>query len=261
MNKQVLREILDVLEKDQKAALAMLTGVSGSVPGRVGAMLGVLENGRIIGTIGGGVLEFSVGKQAQDALVSEEHRQFMYDLNESGELGMSCGGTAQGFITVLKPNDKLVIFGAGHISQKIAAFAKNLNFDLFIVDDREEYKNQAEFSQAREYITGKLEQALGKINFSANTYIVLATRDPEMDLAALRGVIRSNVPYIGMIGSKKKIGSVKETLRQEGISEEMFAKLRAPVGLNIDDGSPEEIAVAIIAEILMTKNKKNRLTL
>jgi xanthine dehydrogenase accessory factor len=168
---------------------------------------------------------------------------------------MTCGGVSEGFVRIVKPNEKLVIFGAGHVSQKIASIASSLSFDVYIVDDREEYKNIETFKDVKKFLCCTPSEALNEINLNNRSYVILVTRGHVTDYEALKEVINRDVAYIGMMGSKKKVKEIKEKLNNENIDKEKIKKLYAPIGLDICNGTPEEIAISIISEILVIKNK------
>lgn len=255
MSKEILKSILERLESDEEAALVMLTDSSGSTPGAEGAIMAVFKDGKTQGTVGGGKIEFDLIKRSMEALITGSDFTFNYLLSEKGELKMSCGGTAEGFVKIMKPNEKLVIFGAGHTSQKIAAIAKSLKFDIYVVDDRDEYKDMEAFKGVKRFFACSPGDALEEINLNSRTYVIIVTRGHEHDYEALREVIDKNTAYIGMMGSRKKVKEIKDKLKTEGISQDKINRLYAPVGLDISDSTPEEIAISIISEILAVKNK------
>lgn len=162
---------------------------------------------------------------------------------------MTCGGEVEGYIKVFSPKPKVIIVAAGHIGQAIKNICKSMLFNYLIIADREELLRGEENA-----IIGIMDEELEKLKIRENTYIVLATRDHTTDRACLEKVIQSNAEYIGMLGSKKKVIDIKKYLTDKGIEESEFHKLYAPVGLKISNGSPEEIALEIIAEITKIKN-------
>ncbi|MCL2616783.1 MAG: XdhC family protein, partial [Defluviitaleaceae bacterium] len=141
MNIDVLKAATSGLESGKKTALATVTQVNGSAPGITGAMMVVFENGTQAGTIGGGKLEHAVISSIHKAFETGESFEFDYDLSKDGELEMVCGGRIKGFVNMLLPNRRLIIFGAGHVSQQIAAAASGLPFDITVVDDRAQFQS------------------------------------------------------------------------------------------------------------------------
>lgn len=255
MSKIIFEKVLEAINKDEEVALVMLTNSVGSVPGAEESMMVVYKNGKSIGTVGGGKIEFDLIKRSLKALETGESFTFKYTLNETGELKMTCGGVSEGFVRIITPNEKLVIFGAGHVSQKIATIAKGLSFDVYIVDDREEYKSIDTFKDVKKFLCCTPSEALREINLNNRSYVILVTRGNATDYEALREVIHKDVAYIGMMGSKKKVIEIKKKLQDENIDREKIKKLYAPIGLDICNGTPEEIAISIISEVLAVKNK------
>lgn len=248
----ILNKILDRLKDDKRSALVTLTNVEGSIPGKKGGLMGVFDDGTVIGTVGGGKVEHQVITLAKEAIVNGEHTGFSFDM--TNENGLACGGTTSGFIKVFKPRNKLIIFGSGHVGRKIAWTAGKLEFDVYVVDDRPENRDLEDLKDIKEYIDTPLEESLKNISFDKNTYCVLALRSHFLDRQALKGVIDKDVAYIGMIGSKKKTIGVYKYLEEEGVDKALFDKVYAPVGIRVDDGTPEEIAFSVISQILMIKN-------
>ncbi len=149
----------------------------------------------------------------------------------------------KGVVKIFSPSPKLLICGAGHIGQKIFNISKNLSFNTKIIDDREELKKDC-----LELTLGDFEDILKNEVITGETYIVIATRGHLLDEKVLTLVKDRGAKYIGIIGSRRKITALKENLG------EWSDNIYAPIGLKISDGTPEEIAIEILAEILKIKN-------
>ena len=154
------------------------------------------------------------------------------------------------YIEAFTTPPKLVIAGGGHISKALGDLAKPLGFELNIFDDREEFANEERFPQADEVKVASYNDGFDKFQINANTFIVIATRGHQHDDSATKAALATNASYIGLLGSKRKTILIIEKLLAEGIDDESFSKLRAPVGLGIGARTPEEIAISIMAEIL-----------
>ncbi|MDU4861100.1 MAG: XdhC/CoxI family protein [Terrisporobacter othiniensis] len=243
------------MKKGYKVAFATITKTIGSTPGKMGATIAVFEGGNAMGTVGGGMIEHKVINKCIECLTSGDDCNFEYTLNDSGNLGMQCGGTAYGYIKIFKPKPKLLIIGGGHIGLALFKTAKNLDFYTVIVDDREEFANTGRFENADEIYAGDISEIVENTEINDNTYVIIATRGYEGDLRSLRSVINRNANYIGMIGSRKKWIKVKDTLIEENVSEEKLDNVYAPVGINISSNDVDEIAFGIMAEILFVKNR------
>lgn len=255
MQTEILNNIVKEVEKGKRAALVFITESKGSVPGAIDSMMAVFEDSTTIGTIGGGPVEYEVTKEAMEAIKKGKDKIFDHQLNQSSDLKMLCGGNNKGYIKVFKPKPQLIIYGAGHVGQKLARVAVKTNFDVTIVDDRKEFKEKEDLKDVKNYYALNPDDAKANINFNRdNTFIVICT--PDNDLDALQSVIKEDYKYIGMIGSKHKIKSVFDSLKERGIGEKLLDKVHSPVGLDIDNGSVEEIAISIMSEILAVKNEK-----
>jgi len=158
------------------------------------------------------------------------------------------------FFQILTAVRKVVIVGAGHLAIPLVKLAKILGFHITVIDDRVMYANQQRFPDADEVIVGDMAETLGEIEITPQTYIVLITRGHQFDEPCLRKVVASPAKYIGMIGSRRRIKACFIRFRDEdGISEELLNKVYAPIGLDIKAESPEEIALAIISEMIKVR--------
>ncbi|MFD3158330.1 XdhC family protein [Haloimpatiens sp. FM7330] len=255
MDEKILKRIYESLNKGEKVALVTVTNSQGSTPRKRGAIMAVWEDGKILGSVGGGKIEYEVIAKAVECIKKSEDSEFDYKLNESGNLGMQCGGQAKGFIKIFNPRPKLIIAGGGHIGQQLFKLAKILDFYTVILDDREEFANSEIFEGADEVIVGDIGLKLSNYKLEEDTYVVIVTRGHKSDEGALEAVVGKKANYIGMIGSSKKILHIMNNLIEKGISKEALQKVYAPVGLNISSQMPAEIAFGIMSEILLIKNK------
>lgn len=255
MEQNILRKIYESVNKGDTVALATITYISGSTPGKTGAIMAIWKDGKIEGTVGGGKVEHEIIKKSLECIKYNENSSFEYSLNENGELGMRCGGEAKGFIKIFSPETKLIIVGAGHIAFHLHKIAKILNFYTVIIDDRENFANKDRFPNANEIIVEKVDEALNKYPINKNTYIVIVTRGHKDDSLALETVVSKEAAYIGMIGSAHKTSYIMNNLVSKSISTEKLKKVFAPIGLDIACEKPEEIALGILSEILLIKNK------
>ena len=255
MDEKILLKIYESLSRGETVAMAVINQEIGSSPRRKGSIMAIWQDGKILGSIGGGKVEYAVIEKAKLCIEKTEDCNFEYKLNEQGTLGMQCGGEVKGFIKVFYPRTKLVIAGAGHIGEKLNKMAKILGFYTIILDDREEYANIERFDDADEIIVGDVGESLTNYQLNEEDYVVIVTKGHLEDKDALKAVATRKLAYIGMIGSEKKIRYVMNELIQVGIPKEELQKVYAPMGLNISSNSPEEIALGILSEILLVKNK------
>lgn len=253
-----LEEILKIKEEGRNAALATIVGTKGSTPREVGAKMLILENGKILGTIGGGCLEAEVWQEAMKIIKEEKPRTVHFDLTgqKAEEAGMICGGVMDIYIEPIVPSPKVFIFGGGHISLFLAKISAMIGFQVAVIDDRPQFANQERFPEAEEVIAEEFPFALPKLKVNRSSYLVIVTRGHAFDQEVLEWALGKETRYLGMIGSRKKLKTVYDNLAAKGIPPEKFKRVHAPVGLDIGALTPEEIAVAIAAEMIQERRKR-----
>ncbi len=154
------------------------------------------------------------------------------------------------YIDPIVPTPRLIIVGAGHTAQPLTQFGAMLEFETWVVDDRADYASTERFPMADRVVAAPMDEFLSSLPIDPATYIVLVTRAHRFDEEALRQVLGSPAPYIGMIGSRRRVHIVRQTLLAEGYAAEAFRNVYAPIGLDIGSRTPAEIALAIAAEIV-----------
>jgi xanthine dehydrogenase accessory factor len=148
------------------------------------------------------------------------------------------------------PSPEVLILGCGHIAVPLAAIAKMMGFRVTVVDDRPSFANKNRFPDADKVICNDFKQALNTINIGPKTFVVIITRGHRHDQECLRQIIRKPAAYIGMIGSRRRIGMVFEQMLGDGFQKSEIERVYAPIGLNIGAQTPEEIALSIMAQIV-----------
>ena len=157
------------------------------------------------------------------------------------------------FLPVL-PRCRLVIVGGGHVGRAVGDLAVQLDFDVWVVDDREEYVSHERFPKAQRRIAGSIEQILPSLDITPDTYCLIVTRGHNHDEEALFHLVNRGARYVGLIGSRRKIKMIFDDLLAEGISAESLAKVHAPLGIDIGSQTVPEIAVSICAELIAHRN-------
>jgi xanthine dehydrogenase accessory factor len=152
------------------------------------------------------------------------------------------------------PRIRLLVVGAGHVGQAVASLAAQTDFDVWVVDDRHQYANQERFPAAQRLLVGPIEEVLGSLDISPETYALIVTRGHGHDQEALYHLAPTAAAYVGLIGSRRKIRLIFESLREAGISEKDLKRVAAPVGLEIGSQSVPEIAISIVAELIARRN-------
>lgn len=157
---------------------------------------------------------------------------------------------------MLEPAPELVIAGGGHVGRILAELAVRVGFHVTVIDDREAFANAERFPPPMAAVAGDIADTLRNWPFGESSYVVIVTRGHRHDEAALRAVIEAPARYIGMIGSRRKIGVIFEDLRHEGVSDELLARVRAPIGLDIGAVTADEIALSIAAQMVAVRREK-----
>jgi len=255
----VFEAALKTLRTGESVALATIVRSHGSTPRAVGAKMLVYPDGRIVGSVGGGAMENQVIEEARSALKNGMPKMVQFKLKEVelGHLGI-CGGENDIFIDVIAGKKRLLIVGAGHLGQQLSKLGAFLGMDVAVFDDRSEYANKERFPDARDIIVGDLKEELEKYPITPWCHVVIVTRGHEQDGVALETVIHSSARYLGMIGSRTKKARIYAELLEKGTEQDLLDRVHAPIGLDIGSETPEEIAVAIMAEIISMGRENQR---
>lgn len=257
---EVNEAAIRALEQGERVALATVVRVRGSAPRHEGARMVIWADGRIVGTVGGATLEQKVIQHAQQALRTRRGRVEKYLLSTDEDprsLGL-CGGEVEVHIEVLEPQATLLIIGAGHIATPLSRMAEQTGMRVVVADDRPEFANQERFPEAHELLQVDYDpesEQLSEIGFtpSPSNYVVVATWG--WDEPALAQVLSAapQPAYVGLVASPTKARVIFERLRESGISSDALEAVRAPAGLDLGAESPGEIALSILAEILLVQ--------
>lgn len=371
---EVYEEVAKANAEAKKLAVAAIVTTSGSTPQRTGAKLLVYEDGRMLGTVGGGCVEADVWAEAREALQEDAARLCQFTLRDNPDVppdeeGMVCGGDMEVFIEVwpqpfqpfltaekiakllgeakqagrslalvsllaqgataarqtphlvideqgkllggtlndadlnelaarqaialladerteivvkrldelpspeldlnairqragdvrllfelARPPLELLICGGGHVGQAVAKAGRLLDFNITVIDDRAEFAARDKFPDPAVQLRAQdFVEALRSINITPATHIVIVTRGHRHDEICLEEVIDKPARYIGMIGSRRRTTTIRERLKRAGIAPEFLRRVHAPIGLDIGALTPEEIALAILAEIVLVR--------
>ncbi|MGB7173452.1 MAG: XdhC/CoxI family protein, partial [Candidatus Acidiferrales bacterium] len=250
-NMDLFEEIVRMRRDGRRGALATIVHTNGSIPSYESSRMLVRDDGSIAGTVGGGCVEAEVWAAAKEVIQQEMPRKMTFNLNNEAayDSGLICGGTLEIFVEPILPQPKLFLFGGGHVSTALARVAHLAGFGIAVIDDRASFANMERFPMAEAVLT-TYEEAFEKLKPNASSYIVIITRGHKDDMRVLEWAVGTEVRYVGMIGSKRKVISVYKALEKQGIAVEKFARVHAPVGLEIGALTPEEIAVSVTAELI-----------
>ena len=221
-----------------------------------GAKLSLAADESVLGTLGGEALDEAVLAQAREMLTTVP-RVTMQTLYVSPDGGLSerrsqAGpGDAEVMLQLFESPSRLVVVGAGHVGHALATIGEIVGFAVTVIDDREEFANRDRFPMAEHVICAEVEEALDGIELDSNTYVVLVSRGHRVDEDALRHSVGRGAAYVGMIGSRRRTGTVLRHLLEEGFDSDALEAVSTPIGLDIGAETPEEIAVSILAEMIM----------
>lgn len=250
-------QALSELERnDESAALCTVIKSEGSTPRHVGSKMLVYPDGTFIGTVGGGELENRVIKAALESIESGDAQTLSYSMADPsrGDPGV-CGGQVEVFVEPILPPAMVVVIGAGHVGKAVVHLAKWLGFRVAVSDDRAEFCTPASVPGADAYYPVEMEKLADQLKVTQRTFIVVTSRGSNVDAAGLPSLLRSEAAYIGVIGSRRRWLTTVKALKEGGVPEELIQKAHSPIGLELNAETPEEIAVSIMAEILMLRDK------
>jgi xanthine dehydrogenase accessory factor len=251
----IYEEIVRLTREGKPFALATVIESSGSSPRKPGAKMLVRVDGSTLGTVGGGRVEAETVKAAGSALKDGVARTLPFVLNE--EHGFACGGAMTVYVEPRGSAPHMVMFGAGHVGKATASLAKSCGFLVTVIDERPECANREEISCADQLLCCGVGEAYNRLQLDANCYVVIATPGHVSDFDAVRGAIRSEAGFIGLLGSRKKRETLLKMLSDEGIPEAQRARVVTPVGVSIGAETPQEIAVSIVGQLIQERKKND----
>jgi xanthine dehydrogenase accessory factor len=268
----IAHAINDALEGEHAIVLATIIAAGGSWRPCLGQQMLVHENGETVGALmlpgAPAGLTQQLDEAAQNAIrAGKPHIENVgatlavartaQNAIRAGKLAAAQTGPdawAEIFIEPFVPNPVLLIAGAGHIAAPLAALAHLMNFSVSVTDDRASFASRERFPTAKQLLVDDIESILKNYPITPRTHVVLVTRAHAHDVQGLRAIIDSPAPYIGMIGSQRRVWAVFKLLHEEGVPSEKLARVRAPIGLDLGGSTPEEIALCIMAEIIMLRH-------
>ena len=166
-------------------------------------------------------------------------------------------GNVLRFFEPIAKEERLIILGGGHISKYLCEFAAKTGFAVWVIDERQEFANKERFPEAKNVICGEFKTVLPELHINKNDYVAIVTRGHSCDGDCLYYILTHEMPgYLGMIGSKRRVSAQFTMFKGMGIPEEKIAQVHNPIGLSIKGVTPPEIAVSILAELILTKRTK-----
>ena len=275
MTVAVLNWAIKRVEAGERVAIASVVQASGSVPGKPGARLAISSSGEKFGTIGGAGLELKVEKELQEILLRDlsdlrkkggKVESFLLNRDGKGKeasaLDSLCGGQVKVAMEVITPRPHILIAGGGHVGLSISKVCDSLEWLYSVFDVREEYCDRQRYPNAEANFCSSVEEFLQKESSDSMTRfsdILLLSHDWSVDEEMLIGLLQlckeGRRPRIGAIGSKKKWSAFEKKAIENGVEKRLIDSVRCPIGLDIGADTPEEIAIAVCAEVLSLERK------
>ena len=238
--REVLEAVIRLLEKGGQGILAMGPLPASGAEAPLDLLL-YLVDGQFVGQANGPMRETAA---ADSARILSTNRAELTALGDRPDTL---------FLEPVRSSPKVIIFGGGHISVKLAPLLTMTGFRVFVVDDREEFASPERFPEAEETLAAGFEQCFERLGFTPETYSVIVTRGHLHDKTVLEQVLARPFRYVGMIGSRRKRNMIYDALLKAGVSPELIRKVNSPIGLDIGAETPEEIALSIAAELVRTR--------
>ena len=236
-----------IRQKGGSAILATLVSVEGDFPEGEGLKILMKTSGEKVGSLLGGVeLEKKILGESE-VMVREKKPKVLVLGSENGK--------AEILLEPVFSESTVYIFGGGHISEQLAPLAMKVHFKVVVIDDRQMFANRERFPEVDEVIVSEFDKCFDQLNIDDSSYMVIVTRGHLFDGFVLEQAVKTDARYIGMIGSKKKIKTLYEILMKKGVSKETLNRVHAPIGLDINSETPEEIAVSIVAELIKVRGE------
>lgn len=252
---KIFAEAAKLEQQNSPFALAQIVDSRGSTPRHCAQML-VRNDGSVMGTIGGGMMERRVIEESLLAITERKPRLFHGRMARKGEdaVGSDCGGAMTVYIDVHGHNPRLVLIGAGHVNQAIAKAAAVLDFNIHVADVYADSLNPDYFPPATRLLqAASFTEAIEALQIEPEDYVVIATN--SQDKEALDCLIHRPVKYLGLLASRRKAQTFIQQLRTRCVPEAELQRLHAPIGFNIGAETPQEIAISILAEIVQHRHQ------
>jgi xanthine dehydrogenase accessory factor len=247
----LFRALVDAVEGGMPVALATVVRTHRSVPRQTGAKMLVFDDGRQLGTVGGGELERRVLDAATTALSTEGAVTLDIDLVDpaGGDAGV-CGGSVSIFVEPIMPPPHIVVVGCGHVGAAVIQLAHWLGCRVTAVDDRDEVAGPDRLGDADVVLSGPLDESLTSAGIDARSHVVVVTRDVRLDVEVLSNVLQTPARTIGVMGSARRWETARQRLLEQGVAEDQLIRVSSPIGLDIGAETPAELALSILAEIV-----------
>ena len=258
MSARILETAAAILRAGRRCALVTIVETTGSTPRKAGARMLVADDGTVTGTVGGGCVEADLFALAREAMRTRRMTMHEIDLSAraADENDMLCGGRLKVLIEPLAPEEKLVILGGGHISRALHDVCRLLDVELTITDDRPQFANSERFPHAHRVLAAPFAEQFDQLGIDANTSVVIVTRGHESDETCMELALRTPARHIALVGSRTKVAVFRAHLRGRGFTDADLDRVQCPAGMDLGAETPEEIAVAIAADLIRRRRKE-----
>lgn len=248
----IYQEVARIKQKGGSAILATLISVDGTFPKGDGSKALMRASGEKIGSLfAGDELEQRIVRESEALMKENKPRVIVLSSGREDVQWKKMEVLLEPIIS----EPTVHIFGGGHVSQQLVSLAKRVYFKVVVIDDREMFANRERFPEADEVIVSEFERSFERLTIDDSSYIVIVTRGHLYDGFVLEQAVKTNARYIGMIGSKKKIRTLYQNLMEKGIPKGTLDRVYAPIGLDINSETPEEIAVSIVAQLIKVRGQ------
>ncbi len=249
--RRIFEELVQAQRRGRTVALATVINTSRSVPRHAAAKMLVFADGTQSGTVGGGEMESRVVEEALAALGDRRPRTLSYDLIDPsrGDPGV-CGGTVELYIEPHFPRPQLIVVGCGHVGAAVIDLGHWLGFEVIATDEREDPHFDDAIANADQFVSGPIESFLDAVTVRPDAAIVVVSRNMSVDLAAIPKLVETDADYVGVMGSRRRWRTTKKRLAELGVSAADLDRLHAPIGLELNAETPEQIAVSILAQVI-----------
>ena len=234
-----------------RGALATVSAREGSTPSTPGQKLYAAADGTCIGTVGGGAVEREVLASLQAMIATEDAHHETRTFKLGPDLGMCCGGSVEVFLEPIEPVVPCLIVGGGHVGSALAPMLVRLGFSVTVVDPREEWGRSGRIEGVR-CVVGEVDDPECGVDpeTAPRTAVLVMTHDHELDHRVIEWALKRGAGFVGGIGSRNKAKRTQERLEAKGFGPEDRARVRMPLGVDVGARLPDEIAVAIAAEMV-----------
>jgi xanthine dehydrogenase accessory factor len=251
----IISKLAELIHEGKAVTLCTVVESKGSTPRHQGSKMLVFPSGKILGTVGGGEIENRVVAEALDALKTGKTRIIRYEMVDpaKGDAGV-CGGQVEVYVEPYLPAPLVLVVGGGHVGKAVAHVAKWLGFRVVVSDDRAELCTPEVTPDADQFLVCEMVDIPQKMEIDNQTYIILTTRGMVVDVPGLAPLLDTKAAFIGVIGSQRRWMMTRKELIAQGVAEEKLDRVHSPVGLELNAETPEEIAISIMAEVIMLRN-------